>query len=105
MVWIWRESTGSSWQMHSEVSLPRLTKSLEFYIVNTPARPVFGFQACRLMNLIKMNVNAEVKIQPSNMTNEPVMEKYADVFRGVGELKGECSIKLKAEATPVVHAP
>lgn len=33
------------------------------------------------------------------------MEKFADVFKGIGLFPGECTIHLNPHATPVVHPP
>ena len=34
-----------------------------------------------------------------------MLQKYSDVFDGIGQLPGECEIYLKPDATPVVHPP
>ncbi len=38
-------------------------------------------------------------------TEVPVLEEFADVFKGIGLFPGECTIHLDPHATPVVHPP
>ena len=35
---------------------------------------------------------------------KPLLREYKDVFEGIGQFEGQCSIKLKDKATPVVCA-
>ena len=75
----------------------------DFYIVNTQTScPILGLETCLalgVMNLV-LSVNSS-----ESMTKQTVMEKYGDVFQGIGKLPGVCDIKLKPNAVPVVHPP
>ena len=68
---------------------------------------MLGLTACQLMNLVQINTNAEViKVQSSTrMTNETVRKQASEVFKDLGELEGECSVKCKNDPKPVIHPP
>ena len=75
--------------------------TLEFYIVTTKAPPVLGLRACIDMDLIKLVLS----VNATQTEGCDVREEFADVFQGVGQFPGECSIRLDPTATPVVCPP
>ena len=82
------------------------TISEEFYVVETNSTPILGLDACVSLELIKLIL--AVDSDPSHtcpLTKEIVLDKYSDVFDGIGQLPGECEIYLKSDSVPVVHPP
>ena len=78
----------------------------EFYIVDTNSAPILCLNTCLTLDLIKLVLTVDSDIsQSSPLTKETVLEKYSDVFEGIGRLPGECYIYPKLEAIPVVHPP
>lgn len=78
---------------------------VEFHIIKAKAPPILGLGASLDLNLIKlvMGVNKEeIKID-----NEPktILKEYADVFQGIGEFAGECTLRVNSNAVPVVYPP
>ena len=54
------------------------------------------------------NVVAAPKIESAvseNVTKDPVLSPFADVFQGIGCLPREYSIELNKDVQPVVHPP
>lgn len=72
---------------------------LKFHVVDTPAPPVLGLKACVDFGLIKFILSV------SSTAEMPVMEEFADVFKGIGLFPGECTIHVEPDAVPVVHPP
>ncbi|XP_053570046.1 ankyrin repeat and SOCS box protein 4 isoform X1 [Bombina bombina] len=77
--------------------------NLEFYVIDTPAKPVLGLSACKQLNLIKIVMTVDQ--YNKGLSKQQVEELFSDVFQGLGCLPGECSIKLKPDAHPVIHSP
>ncbi|KAL1261469.1 hypothetical protein QQF64_006734 [Cirrhinus molitorella] len=73
---------------------------MAFYVVDTSAPPVLGLKGCIDFGLIKMVLSVT-----ETQTEVPVLEKFADVFKGIGLFPDECTIHLDSHATPVVHPP
>lgn len=72
----------------------------DFVVVDEPDQPaILGLKTCQKMNLIKRvdAISSEKRDLPE------VVNKYADVFEGLGRLSKEHDIKLKEGASPVVH--
>ena len=45
-----------------------------------------------------------IAVSKQNSELEPLLREYKDMFEGIGQMKGQCSIKLKDSATSVVCA-
>lgn len=78
----------------------------DFYIVDTNSSPILALDTCLYLDLIKFVLTVEsdaTLCRPYDKEN--VLQKYGDVFDGIGQLPGECEIYLKPDATPVVHPP
>ena len=71
---------------------------LEFQVIDGNVNPVLGLQACEQLRLIK-------RVETLENNCPEIVEKYTDVFEGLGKLPGEHHIKLKPDAQPVVHPP
>lgn len=71
-----------------------------FCVVNTSAPPVLGLKGCIDFGLIKMERSVT-----ETQTGVPVLEKFADVFKGIRQFPGACTIYLDTHATPVILSP
>ena len=91
---------------------------LNFVIVDQKVTPLLGLQSSKGMGLIKIlvssantpinNVIETPKQDPvvsEDITNDPVLSPFVDVFQGIGCLPGEYNIQLSKDAHPVVHPP
>ena len=91
---------------------------LNFVIVDQEVTPLLGLKSSQGMGLVKImvpgvdtpvnNVVAAPKIESAvseNVTKDPVLSPFADVFQGIGCLPGEYSIELNKDVQPVVHPP
>lgn len=59
--------------------------------------------SCLALELIKLIYTLNATEPP--LDKEMVLSEFNDVFRGVGLFKGECSIRIDGDATPVVNPP
>ena len=77
---------------------------------------MLGLKSSQGMGLVKImvsgvdttvnNINAvPEQAVPENISSDPVLSPFADVFQGVGCLPAEYSIQLDEEVRPVVHPP
>ncbi|XP_045446678.1 uncharacterized protein K02A2.6-like [Melitaea cinxia] len=74
--------------------------TLDFYVVDSDkASNILGLHSAIKMNLVNPLKNQNLKINEINTLSE-----YRDLFEGLGCMKEEYDIKLKQNATPVVHA-
>ena len=66
----------------------------EFYIVDTPSKPVLGLSTCQSLNLIKLMMTIDT--EENLLTKESVLKKYPELFDGdtIGCFEGEIQIKL-----------
>ena len=92
------------------VKLRGKTHFVEFQIIEHSAIPVIGLQTCHELNLVKRvsSVNTKGEENQSNDTNQDVneiLQKYEDVFDGIGCLEGTYQIKIDPNVSPVVHPP
>ena len=72
-----------------------------FYIVDQKNAPaLINLETARELGLIKLTY----AVSQQNSEQKPLLREYKDVFEGIGQFKGQCSIKLKDNATPVVCA-
>ncbi len=72
---------------------------MTFYVVDTNAPPVLGLKGC-------IDFGSKMVLSVTETQTEvPVLEEFADVFKGIGLFPGECTIHLDPHATPVVHPP
>ncbi|KAK0144211.1 hypothetical protein N1851_017415 [Merluccius polli] len=88
----------------------RTTKSeaeLDFHVTSQSHTPILGGDACEELQLVKRVEALSAKWpQPGKplATKEELIERYADIFTGLGEFPGVHHIHIDPTATPVIHA-
>lgn len=78
---------------------------LEFHIVKAKAPPILGLSASLDLNLIKLVMGISQEEATPDIKLKPLQKEYADVFQGIGEFAGECTLRINPHATPVVNPP
>lgn len=69
------------------------TTHAEFYIVDSPgSSPILGLETCLSLGLINLVLSMQTE---SPMTKQSVLTTYAEVFDGIGKLKGQCEIRIR----------
>ncbi len=89
-----------------------LEEEVMFVVVAHEYQAILGLEACEKYNLVtRVNtVNKDSTIASNNPSenvspiHNQVLNEFADVFKGIGCLPVTYKIKLKADATPVIHA-
>lgn len=76
---------------------------IEFYIVHVKSVPILGLNALTQMNLVQRIHSLQTDSVKHTKHSQNPLEKYKDVFQGVGAIPGEYNIQLQADATPVVY--
>lgn len=101
--------------------------TLKFHIVNENVPSVIGYEDAQRLGFIKVLVNDNPNakslhsivnhisakdddenvctVQVKKMNKNVILEQYADLFNGLGNLGSPCKIKIDDTVTPVVHAP
>nr|CAI5851190.1 unnamed protein product [Callosobruchus analis] len=74
-------------------------RNVKFVIIDCKIEPLLSLHDCENFHLIK-RVNS-VEILPKS--KEEVFNNYKQVFEGIGQIPGVCSIKLAEDAKPVVQ--
>jgi len=84
---------------------------LEFYVANRHEQAILGCKACKLLDLLKL-VNENICVLSSNplstatcMTEKDVINKYADLFHGVGRSEGEVHFEIDTTYCTADPAP
>ena len=78
---------------------------LEFYVLRDNVRPLLGLKSCLDLELITLNN----KVEQIGLSVDEVQEKFTlldefqDVFKGLGCVEGEYTIKLKANSHPTIQ--
>ncbi|XP_046601433.1 uncharacterized protein K02A2.6-like [Neodiprion lecontei] len=70
---------------------------IEFFVIDSNGTPLLGRKTSEEINLVKRIYSVE-----QNSYNE-LRKQYEDVFSGIGCLSKPYQIKLKKNATPVIH--
>jgi len=71
----------------------------EFFIIDESAPTIIGLPTCTALDVVR-------RIDTVQSTSLPLLlDDYADVFEGLGELPGEYHIKVDPSVSPVIHAP
>lgn len=99
---------------------------MDFYVTTKHDRAILGMKACREMDLISVNtsnicsvvgVDASSSVVPSTsaspsqkvdespLTKEKIIELYADIFTGVGQVDGEIHLDVDRNVPPVQLPP
>jgi len=93
-----------------------MSEKTTFYVVQTDGSVIIGLPTCRKLGLITLNYsistdNSTSTIQTQCTTlgdikaKEKILSEYGDVFQGIGCFKGEYSITVDPNVTPVIHPP
>lgn len=81
------------------LTLPGKELLCEFFIVNTKyTKPLLGLKTCQDLDII--NIHQVNKSQ----ANDPLINEYSEVFKGLGRVEGEYHINVNPNAKPVIHA-
>lgn len=73
---------------------------VDFQIVNSDVTPVLGLKSCQELNLVK-----RIYAVNNRKSSEEILNRFEDLFDGLGCLPGKHTIKIDKEVSPVVHAP
>ncbi|KAK3736764.1 hypothetical protein QZH41_008004 [Actinostola sp. cb2023] len=85
------------WKM--EITHKENNITTDFYVVDIPGiKPIIGLPTLRELKLI-----SALNLHEINKDND-ILERYADVFTGLGLVDGEYHIEIDENAVPVIHA-
>ena len=80
---------------------------LDFHVTSQSDKPILGGDACEQLQLVKRVEALTATLQQPGKppaTKEELIERYTDVFTGLGEFPGVHHIHIDPNATPVIHA-
>ena len=67
-----------------------LKESLSFFVAAVNSKPILGLSACSKLNLVKIVES----VSQAPCTKKEIVDNFADVFSGLGCMKGEYHIEL-----------
>ena len=78
---------------------------LEYYVIKDNVRPLLGLESCLALELITLNGKVEqIGLDVDEVQQRPaILNKFRDVFEGLGCVGGEYTIKLKANSQPTIQ--
>ena len=89
--------------------------TLEFFIADTHATPILGFDSCRAMGLViiesrvlKMSHTEVASVKTVDLPPtipKDIAEEYSELFQGLGQFPRIHTMQTRPEVQPVVHAP
>ena len=71
----------------------------DFFVVDVSAPTIVGLPTCTALDVVR-RIDAAV-----TSSTPPLLDEYADVFEGLGEMPGQYHIELDESVSPVIHAP
>ncbi|CAG9760156.1 unnamed protein product [Ceutorhynchus assimilis] len=71
----------------------------DFYILEENYEPILGFKSCMQPNLIKRASCIENMKEDKNSALK-IIEKYDNVFKGIGCIENQCKIRLQSNYEP-----
>lgn len=74
---------------------------LQFYVTDSSDTPILGREACVQLNLVKKIHTMTQQAPPRTKTE--LLQRYASVFKGLGQFPGEHHIHVDPQVPPVVH--
>ncbi|RUS85701.1 hypothetical protein EGW08_006577 [Elysia chlorotica] len=77
---------------------------LTFYAVDSNSPNIIGLNACRLLNLVKINCAIQAKSKSETSLND-LKHDFPECFDSIGTFEGKFHITLREDATPVIHPP
>ena len=89
--------------------------TIEFFIADTHATPIIGFDSCRAMGLVTIE-NRVLKMSHTEVATvkavdlpptipKDIAEEYPELFQGLGQFPRIHTMQTRPEVQPVVHAP
>lgn len=79
-----------------------LSESLSFFVAAVNSKPILRLSAaCSKLNLVKRVES----VSHAPCTKKEIVDNFADVFSGLGCMKGEDHIELDDSVQPVIHPP
>jgi len=72
---------------------------IDFIIIDTGEATLLGLDACEKLGLIQIAEAVELT------ATSPLIDEYADVFSGLGEMPGEYLIAVDTSVRPVIQPP
>ena len=89
--------------------------TLEFFIADTHATPIIGFDSCRAMGLVTIETRvlkmSHTEVAAVKTVDLPppipkdIAEEYPELFQGLGQFPRIHTMQTRPEVQPVVHAP
>ena len=78
---------------------------MEFYVLRDNVRLLLGLESCLDLELITLNNKIEQIGLSVNEVQEnfTLLDKFQDVFKGLGCVEGKYNIKLKANSNPTIQ--
>uniref|UniRef100_A0AAG5DRL5 CCHC-type domain-containing protein n=1 Tax=Anopheles atroparvus TaxID=41427 RepID=A0AAG5DRL5_ANOAO len=73
--------------------------SAKFLVVDNSLQPILGLETCIEFGLLKRVAS----LQSFPLDRETFIQSNVDLFQGLGNLPGTCTIVLKEDATPSLH--
>lgn len=84
-------------------------KKLLFFVADVASPPILGLRTCVALGLVRrVHIVTEFSPQKQNcqpLSKDTILQKYPDLFKGLGEMPGQYHIKLRSDAVPVIHPP
>ena len=82
----------------------------QFYIVETSKIPLLSLKTSLDLSLIQLIYSVDNPVcqsveQQETCTKENILQKFPDLFKGVGLIPGDIQLHLKPDAVPVVNPP
>ena len=69
---------------------------VDFFVVDRPVATILGLPTCTTLDIVR---------RIDVLHSQSLLDNYADVFTGLGEMPGEYHIELDPSVSPVIHAP
>ena len=76
---------------------------MEFYVTESHKQPILGLEACLQLDLLTVDREniCTVRITAKPLTREDILDKYGDVFDGLGLLEGDVHLDTDPSVQPV----
>ncbi|KAI5707774.1 hypothetical protein M8J77_009608 [Diaphorina citri] len=80
--------------------------NIVFIVVDKDHCPLLSAKTCEELNLIRFcnQITSEFQVE-KHIHPEPIINEFADVFQGIGRMKGEVQIEIINGRNPVRQAP
>lgn len=88
---------------YTQVKYKGKSHNMAFVVVTGNRQPLLGLRDCETLQLVKRVLVVETE-QKDKVSGNEIVDKYPDVFDGLGKLPGKHRIVLVDDAKPVKHA-